>query len=89
MREVGVLEARTSFSALIEEIETVGEPVTITRHGRPVVTMIPAKNAVEAPQRFGSEGRSERLARLRAQIATERPELLTQTWEDLKRLGRE
>ena len=89
MREMGVLEARTAFSALIEKVETLGEPVTITRHGRPVVTIIRAKDAAEAPQRFGSEGRSERLARLRDQIAAERPELLSRSWEDLKRLARE
>ena len=89
MREVGVLEARTSFSALIEEVETIGEPVTITRHGRPVVIMVPTKGEAEAPQRFGAEGRPERLARLRAQIAAERPELMQRDWDDLKRIARE
>lgn len=42
MREVGTLEARNSFSSLLELVEK-GEEVTITRHGRPVARLVPAK----------------------------------------------
>lgn len=41
MRETGILEARNSFSALIERVEK-GEEITITRHGRPVARLVPA-----------------------------------------------
>lgn len=40
MREVGTLEARNSFSALLEIVEK-GEQITITRHGKPVARLVP------------------------------------------------
>ncbi|MBX3568830.1 MAG: type II toxin-antitoxin system prevent-host-death family antitoxin [Rhizobiaceae bacterium] len=40
MREVGTLEARNSFSALLEEVEQ-GREITITRHGKPVARLVP------------------------------------------------
>ena len=42
MREIGVLEARTVFSALVAEVERTGEAVLVTRHGRPIVRISPA-----------------------------------------------
>lgn len=41
MHEAGILEARNSFSALIERVEK-GEEITITRHGKPVARLVPA-----------------------------------------------
>ena len=42
MYEIGTLEARNSFSALLERVEK-GEEITITRHGKPVARLVPAK----------------------------------------------
>ena len=42
MREVGVLEAKTHLSALLDEVERGGE-VIITRHGRPVARLSPPR----------------------------------------------
>lgn len=39
MTSIGIFEAKTQFSSLVERVEG-GEEVTITRHGRPVVRMI-------------------------------------------------
>lgn len=39
MKEVGVLEAKTHLSALLEELEQTGEPVAITRHGQRVARL--------------------------------------------------
>ena len=39
MKHVGVLEAKTHLSRLLDEIEKTGEPVVITRHGKPVATI--------------------------------------------------
>lgn len=39
MREVGVLEAKTNLSALLDEVQQTGEPVLITRHGKPVAQL--------------------------------------------------
>lgn len=44
MREVGTLEARNSFSSLLELVER-GEEITITRHGKPVAKLVPAEAA--------------------------------------------
>ena len=41
MKEVGVLEAKTHFSALLDEV-VAGEEVTITRHGKPLVKLVRA-----------------------------------------------
>lgn len=41
MSEAGILEARNSFSALIERVEK-GEEITITRHGKAVARLVPA-----------------------------------------------
>ena len=42
MQSVGIYEAKTRFSALIELVET-GEEVRITRHGKEVVRMLPVR----------------------------------------------
>jgi antitoxin (DNA-binding transcriptional repressor) of toxin-antitoxin stability system len=39
MKEVGVLEAKTHLSALIDEVST-GAEVLITRHGKPVAKLV-------------------------------------------------
>ena len=39
MKSVGVFEAKTHLSELIES----GEPVTITKHGKPVATLTPLR----------------------------------------------
>ncbi|MDB5472378.1 MAG: prevent-host-death protein [Caulobacter sp.] len=40
MAEFGVSEAKTNFSALLDQAEA-GEDVVITRHGRPIVRLVP------------------------------------------------
>lgn len=42
MQSVGIYEAKTRFSALIELVEA-GEEVRITRHGKEVVRMLPVR----------------------------------------------
>ena len=42
MHSVGIYEAKTRFSALIELVEQ-GEEVRITRHGKEVVRMLPVR----------------------------------------------
>jgi prevent-host-death family protein len=40
MQTIGAFEAKTHFSALLEQVER-GEQVTITKHGRPVAKLVP------------------------------------------------
>jgi antitoxin (DNA-binding transcriptional repressor) of toxin-antitoxin stability system len=39
MKEVGVLEAKTHLSALLDEVSAGGE-VVITRHGKPIAKLV-------------------------------------------------
>jgi prevent-host-death family protein len=50
MREVGAFEAKTHLSALLEAVEA-DEEVLITRRGKPVARLVPAR---PARVRFGS-----------------------------------
>ena len=45
MREIGVLQAKTNFSALLNAVETGDEEIVITRNGRPVATLGPVRPA--------------------------------------------
>ena len=42
MERVGIFEAKSRLSELIERAEA-GDEVTITRHGKPVAKIVPAK----------------------------------------------
>jgi len=44
--EVGVLEAKNRLSELLDRVER-GEAVTITRHGKPVATLNPARSVYD------------------------------------------
>jgi prevent-host-death family protein len=73
MKRVGIFEAKTNLSRLIEQVEK-GQDVTITRNGKPVaqlvpVTQEPRRDAAEfTPQKI--ERRQQALKRLR-EIANE------------------
>lgn len=85
MREVGILEAKTHLSALVEAVERGGEDVVITRHGRPVARL--SSVDVEASGRGKRVSGDELLARfrkLRAAISANAPSSDALTWDDLK-----
>jgi prevent-host-death family protein len=42
-REVGAFEAKTHLSQLLDAVEE-GETITITRHGKPVAALVPARH---------------------------------------------
>jgi prevent-host-death family protein len=44
MSTVSIHEAKTRLSALIAEVERLGEKVTICRYGRPVAELVPVKS---------------------------------------------
>ncbi len=62
MTEVGILEAKTHLSRLIERVEK-GEEVVITRHGKPVARLQPMSSA---PMPFDAAALEAEIARLRA-----------------------
>lgn len=88
MREIGVLEAKTSFTSLIAEVERTGEEVLVTRRGRAAVKIVPA-----APQRQALSP-SERRAVAEKIIAWRDaqpvdPALADMSWDELKRAIRD
>lgn len=65
-KQVGIFEAKTHLSALLDEVEN-GVEVTITRHGKPVARLVQAQ--VEAtPQQIAQ--RREAIERIRARAKT-------------------
>ena len=54
MREVGVLEAKTQLSSLLDEVERGGD-IVITRHGRPVARLTGAASDRSRPRKSGTE----------------------------------
>ena len=87
MRTVGVLEAKTHLSALIEEVEAGGE-VVVTKHGRPAIKLVKAE--LEPPQRKHTG--AELVAMMDALHAMQRsadPDAPPETWEEIKELGRQ
>lgn len=42
MQTIGAFQAKTHFSALLDQVEK-GEQIIITKHGHPVAKMIPAR----------------------------------------------
>ena len=43
MTAIGIYDAKTRFSELIEEINTTGEGITITKRGKPVAELLPRR----------------------------------------------
>ena len=80
MREVGILEAKTHLSALVEEVERKGEEIIITRHGKPVAEL----RRPQAARRLSGEELMARFDALRARISAESPEIDALTWDDIK-----
>lgn len=50
MERVGIYEAKSRLSELIEQAES-GKEVTITRHGKPVAKLVPAQAGQEADRK--------------------------------------
>ncbi|HEX3442212.1 MAG TPA: type II toxin-antitoxin system prevent-host-death family antitoxin [Pseudolabrys sp.] len=48
-KHVGMFEAKTNLSALVEEVEK-GGTVVITRHGKPVAKLVPAQRELTDEQ---------------------------------------
>jgi len=67
MEEVGILEARNNFSALVERAEK-GENVIITRHGKPVVKMVAVELEDEEERRKRAREAVEAIWEMRKEV---------------------
>jgi prevent-host-death family protein len=68
MKSIGAYEAKTHLPRLLDEVEA-GETITITKHGRPVAVLVPARPsraaAAAAAEGLRSFRRGHRLRGLR------------------------
>ncbi len=62
MRTLGVLEARTDFSAIVSEVERTGEEIVVTRHGRPAVKI----SRIDPPEAYDESARRALIANVLA-----------------------
>ena len=83
MQSVGIYEAKTRFSALIELVEQ-GEEVRITRHGKEVVRMLPVRRRPV----ITDEQITRELEQISALQATVKAPAATDCVADLRRTGR-
>ena len=84
MRSIGVLEAKTNFSSLLDEVQTSGETVVITRHGRPVARLTPETRT----RRLSGAELSARSEAFRDGQRAD-PDWAQMSWEDLKAIARD
>ena len=83
MQSVGIYEAKTRFSALIELVEQ-GEEVRITRHGKEVVRMLPVRRKpVITDEQIARE-----LEQIQALQQTVRAQAATDSVAQLRQIGR-
>ena len=82
MREVGVLEAKTHFSALVAQAER-GEDIVITRNGRAVARLSALTGSPPVRRLSGAELLARSLA-LREEVALAAPETEALAWEEIK-----
>ena len=83
MHSVGIYEAKSRFSALVELVDQ-GEEVRITRHGKEVVRMLPVRRRpVITDEQIARE--LDQIAALQASI---RPAVADDDTSALRRAGR-
>ena len=88
MRRVGVLEAKTNLSALLDDVEATGEDIVITRHGRPVARLSPERETESPIRRLSGHELAERARAFRDKQAPD-PEWAALSWEELKAIARD
>ncbi|MGQ9366909.1 type II toxin-antitoxin system Phd/YefM family antitoxin [Azospirillum sp. ST 5-10] len=62
MREIGAFEAKNTLGSLLDRVEQ-GEEIVITRHGRAVARLVPARGGIDRDQAHAA------LERIRARAA--------------------
>lgn len=80
--QIGMFEAKTHFSEVVDRVVREGRTITVTRRGEPVVEIVPA-NQSGGPSISPQEALAE-LARLRAEVRKMSPQEIV----DLVKEGR-
>jgi len=64
--QVGIFDAKTHFSELVERVQATGQPITVTNRGRPAVEIVPCRES--GSQRMSRGDAFREIARLRAEL---------------------
>jgi prevent-host-death family protein len=64
--QVGIFDAKTHFSELVERVQATGQPITVTNRGRPAVEIVPCRES--GSQRMSRGDAFRQIARLRAEL---------------------
>ena len=64
--QVGIFDAKTHFSELVERVQATGQPITVTNRGRPAVEIVPCRKSGSHRMSRGDAFRE--IARLRAEL---------------------
>lgn len=95
MRTTSLANAKQQLSALVEEIVTTHERITVTRHGAPAVVLMAAEDLEslqETLELLADPAGRQRLERAQAEVAagnlTSRDEMATLMAERRSRAGR-
>jgi prevent-host-death family protein len=59
---IGIFEAKTRFSEIIERVHATGQGVTVTNRGKPVVDIVPTRT--DAPRKLSRAEAFDDLARV-------------------------
>ena len=54
MKAVGIFEAKNRLSELCEGVAAQGDPLVITRHGKPLVRIVPYQESMPSSTVWGS-----------------------------------
>lgn len=84
--QVGVLEAKTRLSELIDAVEGGAGDIVITRRGKPVARLSAADPANDRPRRLSGAELEAEFAALRQKIADSEPITDPLSWETFKAL---
>lgn len=63
---IGIFDAKTHFSELVERVQSTGQPITVTNRGRPAVEIVPCRES--GAQRMSRGDAFREIARLRAEL---------------------
>jgi len=64
--KVGIFDAKTHFSELVDRVQATGQPITVTNRGRPAVEIVPCRESLT--QRMSRGDAFREIARLRAEL---------------------
>jgi len=80
MEEIGIFDAKTRFSELVERVSQTGQSITVTNRGKPVAEIVPTRKTQSC--RMTREEAFARVARLWKTVEPMTKEEINQTIQE-------